>query len=178
MAPLTPCGDSWNTTKWCCGRNNTDCCANWDSKPEGAVELALDFYNTSTSSTLQPANELSPAAKGGIAVGSVILALFFITVGWLVGWRLTKRRFEKEKAEAEHCPNLSYSWAHSKEMHELYQNPLKHELDGRPLPHEMPEIHNFRDKDVYVQRAAPSTWQQSPTSIQSTPIDFLKARPF
>lgn len=110
---MTPCDTTYNTTKWCCGRNNSDCCSDWDHHPS-AVSIPLVLAQSATptllstqTSTPVPSNinsptshgsNLSAGAKAGIGVGAAFGGLLLFGLGFMAA-RIRKIRKTRKKAE-------------------------------------------------------------------------------
>lgn len=143
---MTPCGDSWNTTKWCCGVNATGCCDNWDVHAGIGVELPLEFGKPTTSATAAnssttvfttataPANShggLSGGAGVGVGVGVALGAVALLaTAGFLVYRRQSTNKNSGPSSEHTSAPTVMLVQSKStKRLHEIGSDAKLNELD-------------------------------------------------
>ncbi|KAF2098564.1 hypothetical protein NA57DRAFT_75804 [Rhizodiscina lignyota] len=118
---LTPCGDSWNTTRWCCGQDAYGCCSSSGSQSDAVyVPLVLGATTTkigsttSSPSTTTPASTggLSPGAKAGIGVGVGIGVVFLIAQVIIIIWG---RRVMRQRKEYTLASQEQYKRAHGRQ---------------------------------------------------------------
>lgn len=80
---MTSCNQQPNSSYWCCGTNNTDCCGTSDAIPIAAT------LGDPLPPVLSPG--LSNGAKAGIGVGVAVGVIAIIAAG-VASWYIRRRR--------------------------------------------------------------------------------------
>ena len=122
---MTPCSETWNTTKCCLGGIASECCSDW-SHHQSAVSIPLVLaQETSTSapapsstnaltpknSSSQSQSSLSTETKAGIGVGVVVEAIVFFAAGLLCAIYLARRKLRRHiSAKQDHKPDEALEW--------------------------------------------------------------------